>query len=217
MAYRLLGSGTTDSNGRATYTYTGAGNGEIDVIASLDNPIVSSSVQSKPYPVEDVFVFDSGIYGSANETDRMQYQTRLTIETLSDGTGTLLTQTGNSNGTLAFNKHGSTISAWTDTIDYTVPFAIEVDIVSFSDNACGVFVGDSTFTQTFSAGAVGFTANSHLKMVFNGTTVKGYINNETTPSYSYNLALSSAVRCGLYVGTGSGKTLKYKNVKIYSV
>ena len=56
--YKYLGYGVTDENGVAhldhdangdplTHSYTGVGAGEIDVLASLDNPITSSSIVSE--------------------------------------------------------------------------------------------------------------------------------------------------------------------------
>lgn len=66
--YRYLGYGTTNSNGVAHLDhdpqgnpingYTGTGAGEIDVVASLDNPIIDDSIVSEPYPVFDCPVYD---------------------------------------------------------------------------------------------------------------------------------------------------------------
>jgi len=71
ITYRLIGKGTTDENGIAhmdystsdggsTWTdissnpgYTGVGAGEIDLLASTDNPITAGSCQSEPYPITD--------------------------------------------------------------------------------------------------------------------------------------------------------------------
>ena len=66
MAYQLIGSGTTNSQGVAvmnkdangnplTHSYTGVGAGELDLIASLDNPIQTSSLVSENHPVQDCF------------------------------------------------------------------------------------------------------------------------------------------------------------------
>ena len=62
-SYRYLGYGVTDSNGVAHLDhdpsgnpingYTGTGAGEVDVIASTDNPITGSSIVSGTYPVLD--------------------------------------------------------------------------------------------------------------------------------------------------------------------
>ena len=57
-SYRYLGSATTDANGIAKYNFTGSGAGEIDFIASLDNPITSSSIVSVPCNVLDCIYYD---------------------------------------------------------------------------------------------------------------------------------------------------------------
>ena len=58
-SYRYLGYGTTDANGVAHYTYTGTGAGEVDVIASLDNPISEGSIVSETYEVLDCIYIDA--------------------------------------------------------------------------------------------------------------------------------------------------------------
>ena len=58
VTYRYLGSATTDANGRSKYNFTGSGAGEIDFIASLDNPITGSSIVSEPYSLLDAIFFD---------------------------------------------------------------------------------------------------------------------------------------------------------------
>ena len=69
--YRYLGYGVTDSNGVAkldhdangdplSHSYTGVGAGEVDVVASLDNPIVDGSIVSVPCNVLDCYKYDSG-------------------------------------------------------------------------------------------------------------------------------------------------------------
>ena len=70
--YRYLGYGVTDSNGVAhldhdangdslSHSYTGVGAGEIDVLASLDNPIVDGSIVSETYSILDCIKYDKGI------------------------------------------------------------------------------------------------------------------------------------------------------------
>ena len=69
--YRYLGYGTTNSQGIAKldhdkdgntliHSYTGVGAGELDLIASTDNPtnISSDSFQSPTFPLDDTFTYD---------------------------------------------------------------------------------------------------------------------------------------------------------------
>ena len=77
MSYRYLGYGITDSNGEAKLEYdengnhldhsiTGTGAGELDIVASLDNPIGSGSIVSEIYAVTDYNKLDTGIQGTAS-------------------------------------------------------------------------------------------------------------------------------------------------------
>ena len=78
-SYRYLGYGTTDANGVAHLTknasgqdvngYVGTGAGEVDVIASLDNPISQGSIVSETLPVLDATFFDKGILNDPQTTD----------------------------------------------------------------------------------------------------------------------------------------------------
>lgn len=76
--YIYLGYGVTDSNGVAkldhdangdpiSYSYTGTGAGEIDIVASLDNPIGEGSIQSEIYEVIDALFYDSATSDRSNE------------------------------------------------------------------------------------------------------------------------------------------------------
>ena len=60
VAYRYLGSALTNANGVATFDYQGTGAGEIDVIASLDNPITDGSIVSETLSVMDTLLYDTG-------------------------------------------------------------------------------------------------------------------------------------------------------------
>lgn len=69
-SYRYLGYGTTDNNGVAHLKknasgqdvngYVGTGAGEVDVIASLDNPIIEGSIVSETFTVYDYYKYDDG-------------------------------------------------------------------------------------------------------------------------------------------------------------
>ena len=71
-SYRYIGYGVTDSNGVAHLDhdpqgnpingYTGTGAGEVDVIASTDNPITGSSIVSEIYGVFDTRWYDKAWY-----------------------------------------------------------------------------------------------------------------------------------------------------------
>lgn len=79
MAYRLIGSAVTDSNGKAVYEYTGSGAGEIDFVASVDNPIGSSSLVSETYSIWDTLFYETGAT-SLDITTKWTKGSGLTVE-----------------------------------------------------------------------------------------------------------------------------------------
>lgn len=60
VSYRLIGTGTTNAQGiaRCSNNYVGTGKGEVDIVASTDNPIVEGSLVSETYELIDCMVFD---------------------------------------------------------------------------------------------------------------------------------------------------------------
>ena len=80
MVYKYLGYGVTDSNGVAKldhdaegqelqHSYTGVGAGEVDVVASLDNPVSSGSIVSGTLPVFDCYKYDEGLEATGHHND----------------------------------------------------------------------------------------------------------------------------------------------------
>ena len=200
MAYRLLGSGTTDSNGRATHTYTGVGAGELDVVASLDNPIVSGSVQSEPYSIWDTLFFDDGVT-SPKTANWNNYQSRLTVTV--DETGTTLLRDASS-GT----GYYLTPSA------YATPFVMEFEMVSISNKTnCGIdfAVNGNDNNKTFNALVI--NSGDAIKLTYDGTTIKVYRNGSSTPN-EIALSVSGNIDIGFVVGVN--ESIKFKDLKIYS-
>ena len=78
--YKYLGYGVTNENGVAklkynsegqeiSHSYTGVGAGEIDVVASLDNPVSQGSIVSETYEVLDCYRYDEGLQAEGHHND----------------------------------------------------------------------------------------------------------------------------------------------------
>lgn len=140
MVYKYLGWGITNENGVAKldhdaqgqeieHSYTGTGAGEIDVLASLDNPIVDGSIVSETYGGLDCIWYDS-----LTETPLKNnwYATNLNLNTDSDGT--LITN--NSSNNLYFKPYPSGADLMLDT-----PFIVEFTVKSVSGSIQPQIVG----------------------------------------------------------------------------
>ena len=75
--YKYLGYGVTNENGVAKleynsegqkrdHSYTGVGAGEVDVVASLDNPVDEGSIVSETFTVMDTLMYDTGTDATHN-------------------------------------------------------------------------------------------------------------------------------------------------------
>lgn len=96
VSYRLIGTGTTNAQGiaRCSNNYVGTGKGEVDIVASTDNPIVEGSLQSGTYATIDAKFYDKAV-GSSSTLSRWNGYTN--FEIVGDNEGTLVTNntTGN--------------------------------------------------------------------------------------------------------------------------
>ena len=204
---------TTNQQGIVTYNYTGVGTGEHTFKA------VNDQVNSSNYTINDYLFYDPAKDGLSN--DGFIYTNN--IITSNDSTGKLVTEisgtggrrysVGNPNPSSQYSGQKDTVYTW-DT-----PLVIECDIVSGSDNArigvrrwdttTGTYADDiyRTFTQ------LGLTNGGHLKITYDGTYVKYYINNSTTASYTSSSV--TLTRYGVTFLVPTSGSFKYKDFKIY--
>ena len=210
MVYKYLGYGVTDSNGVAKldhdaegqelqHSYTGVGAGEVDVVASLDNPVSQGSIVSVPCSVWDYLFYDDGITSpkTANWTN---YQDRITVSVDETGT-TLLRDASSSTG------YYLTPSA------YATPFIMEFEMVAISNkNTCGIdfAVSGSDNNKTFNNLVI--NAGDTIYLTYDGETIRTYRNGSTTPN-ELALSVSGNIDIGFYIAPN--ESIKFKNLKIY--
>ena len=210
-SYTYLGYGTTDSNGVAkldhdangdpiSHSYTGVGAGEIDLLASTDNPITSSSCQSEPYTLWDYLFYDDGVT-SPKTANWNNYQSRLTV-------------TVDENGTTLLRDSASGTGYYLTSSAYATPFVMEFEMVSISNKtSCGIdfAVNGSDNNKTFNALVI--NSGDTIKLTYDGTTIKVYRNGSSTPN-EIALSLSGNIDIGFVVGVN--ESIKFKDLKIYS-
>ena len=203
MALRQIGTGTTDNNGRINITYTGKGAGKLQIIAK------NGSLQSETYEVHDCSFYDKAITGNAS-TNWVYNTTDITPTPAPDGT-TVTNGSEDTGRTYWANNPGT--STGVDT-DWNGPTTVEVDIVS-SDNSITFQVGNNTVgTASRTMTQLGLTSGGHLKVVYDGTTVKYYVNNNSTATYTANISFGNDnfyVRFYLPQGTN----FKYREFQLY--
>ena len=125
MARRLIGTGTTNSQGVATCDYTGVGAGEIDIVAT------SGSLVSGTYGVLDCIWYDP-----LTETPLKNQWITTNLNPNTDSDGTLLTN--NSSNNLYFKPYPSNADLMLDT-----PFVIEFTVKSISGNIQPQIIGSA--------------------------------------------------------------------------
>lgn len=113
------GTATTNSNGVATFSYTGTGVGEVECIVSY------STLLQETYEVLDCLLYDSGTDSQFDD-----YYLANVNRTVTDNY-TLLEGTGSNVNHAYFNIHG-TSKSWSDVAEFNGDIRIEVDIVEYT-------------------------------------------------------------------------------------
>ncbi len=207
--YNYLGYGTTDENGVAkleydaegnplTHSYTGVGAGEIDVVASLDNPIGQGSIVSEPSSVFDCIWYDDGV---TSPKTKQWYNQDNAFSTTIDTNGTLL-----SCSATALKSFFADANGWNASYKFTAPLCVEVDIESATGSDV-VLAIMSNINPTIS-----LTGESTVKMIWDGSKVEKYVNGVLTGT-TQNVT-QTPVAIGFRMSTGS---VKYKNFRIYPI
>ena len=195
MARRLIGTGTTDSNGRITVSYTGTGAGKLQLVA------VNGNLLSETYVLTDCLFYQAGTSEPPTNTWVLGGFTPSY-----DANGTTLTST--TFATCFANKPGTGANAY----DWTGPFAVEFDITNVSSSDADIQLYDETYNATRSFNVLGITGACHVKIENTGTSINYYINDVEKTAQQYNYSMGTC-RVGLR-GTG---TITFKNFMIYQI
>jgi len=214
MARRLIGTGTTNSQGVAIMNkdpsgnpitgYTGEGRGKLQIIA------VSGNIQSEIYELYDVQYKDLG--GSkGNDTDWTVND--MTVDRTTDSTCTILTQTTAS----TFTNRYLNIGKYTNR-----PLVIEADISidTGSDDRTGQSVSvrygaSSTGGATWTASNLGITTTDwhHIKIIVTETTATLTI--DDTTSIPRDITVNPNRFYFILNQDVSQSTIKYRNLIVY--
>lgn len=108
------------------------------------------------------------------------------------------------------NKDGTATSI-ADVTEWESPFAVELDIVDF-DNASYSNIGVGSVGRSLAQ--LGITGATHLKIVYDGSTVKYYKDGSSTETYSRNMTTTPTY---ISIGVSSGYHITIKDVEIYPI
>ena len=169
--YKFIGTGETDASGVARLTkdpngqtingYVGSGVGEVDFVASLDNPIVDGSIVSEIYSVLDGLYFEDGTSDKSSNWNlsSVGYSSNGEYVTLNNQSG------GNRWCTL---KIGSSTSYLDSSLDYCMEIDVKkdtaTDIRLILDNT-NVYVQSYTSASDFTHIKI-YTSRSQSKVFY---------------------------------------------------
>lgn len=195
MARRLLGTGTTNSSGVATLSYTGSGLGKIQVVAT------SGELESDRFEMWDVLKYDFGTYGNHNDsiwsnTTKFSRQTGYTLV--------------NENLDMEDNFVSNIIMSGNKTIE------LKLSMNPIPSNAGSVIQfrnGSSTVVGNISPAQLGLSSSfADIKIIVMNRVVTA-ISSATDTPHSFTLSDTYdriSLRCPI------GGTVRFKDVKIYN-
>ena len=195
--YRLIGIGTTDSNGVAVCNnnYVGTGKGKVDIIASTENPITQGSLQSEIYELIDGTFKDMATLSDHNDNWYIRLPNLTTITR--EANGTVIEWTGPYPHVIAQNG-----------TYYTVPMAFEFDLLSNTNGRIQLHDGSNATVNH------NITLLGHYKVINNLTNQYIYVNGQLITSY--NRVLSKSYFAFVTVNP-TGGSVKYANFVAYPI
>jgi hypothetical protein len=186
----------------------GTGKGEVDIVASTDNPITEGSLQSETYSIEDDLFYDDGV-----TTPITNHWINSGWTVIRDTVGTTLKSSSYS--TYFANKNGTSTSEF----DFATPFIVELDIIEMSNSNVDLQIYDGTTNVSRDLNSIINVQNLpvHLKVVNDGSKVYYYLNDNINPSATVNATLGTC-RVGLRTTTnGTERIIKWKDFKVYLI
>ena len=196
MARRQIGTGTTDSTGKITVSYTGTGAGKLQLVA------VQGNLVSETFTLYDCIYYHNGV---TNPFENSYVANNCTV-TL-DSTGATITATSGQVGTFFANKEGTGVNVF----DWEPPFTFEILLVE-SDSTVDIQLYDNTYNAVRSYTNLGLTGTlDKIRIVNDGTSIKYFVNGTEKTDQEFNYSMGTC-RVGLRTNNGS---LKFKDFMIY--
>ena len=205
MAYRYLGSATTNANGVAELNFTGTGRGELDIVASTSNPISGSSLVSGTYEVLDCLVYDDGV------TDP-----KPTGAWIKSGSGTVTIDTTGTTVIASSNTTYRNTTLLTGDFEFMLQATIDGGSIRI-----GV---QCPSTQNYAQSKASFNEGENLYIKFKrvGTTYTAQYSIDGVNWTNRNLETNNASDNDVYFiisveTSGTERTITYKDLKIYPI
>ena len=204
MARRPIGTGTTDSNGKITVSYTGTGAGKIQIVA------VNGNLTSETFELIDCGFYDPG----TDNTKASSYTYNNTqISVAYSSNGTKITHIENNTTNTHFLYNDPVISSTKISNYYTIlnNMAVEFDLTELDGTQIDVYLTDGTNSRSLP-----ITSTGHYKVTIDGTRVHLFKDGEeqtltgTVTMNGTNIRLS-------FLLNAYNESLTFKNLMIYPI
>ena len=174
MARRLIGTGTTDSNGKITVSYTGTGAGKLQLVA------VNGNLVSETYELYDTIVHETQLTStksyniSLNDTD---FYLEFTVHPTTESDATAYLNIGDGTNTLNIGDIYSNASCginWTNGTFYGKAIDTDTDTkvtVTRRGTSVTLTVGESTYTVS----NMDVTCNTLVNAVVANNSIKNFM------------------------------------------
>ena len=210
--YKYLGYGVTNSKGKAkldhdkngdpiTHSYTGAGAGELDIIASLDNPstISDSSIQSEIYSLYDVLFKDIG-----TSSDYTDWRTSSTVDIARNTEYTTVSPKDST----VFSSRAVDLVSGANCIEFDVNINVSTVFLSLRMNITAV----TTLSNEYLGIATELDQWHHIRIEWNETQYRAIVDGNIK---EYRTLSNTPNRFQFSINANTGLEIKYKNFIMY--
>ena len=216
-SYRYLGYGVTDSNGVAHLKknakdqdidgYTGVGAGEIDIIASLDNPIVDGSIVSVPCSVWDTLFY----LECTSETSNWNYTDTRVSASFDENGGHFTGLESTSFKQVTLTNNGARF------LDGTKDYIIEYDIKKSVAVRLGLIDNGANTRQLAYIGGAYSNDWNHIKIVYDASnhTATVYVGDTALTPVDLSSYTMTTFGITFLDNTSNQMDFYVKNIKIY--
>lgn len=208
MTRRLIGTGTTDAQGRCVIEYTGTGAGLVNLQAEYSNE--KDTIMS---PIRNIYDVQYKDLGGANGNDTDWTASGMNVDRTTDTTCTILTQTTASTFTNRYLNIGKYANR---------PLVIEADISidTGSDTRTGQIIrvlygANTTGGAQWNANQMGIVDTDwhHIKIIVTETTATLTI--DDTTSISRDITVNPNRFYFILNQDTSNSVIKYRNLIVY--
>lgn len=205
---RVIGSGTTNSNGQIVIPYTGVGAGKLQLKAKAT--VNGSIIQSETYSILDAMFYDTCTTG----TQTVWYNESNVGTSVTD-TGMVISLTTSGNKYIWAKKQDTTPSQRSDANQFAPSFNVEFDVAEYTGTVYLQISDGTNGDRNRTISQMGVTTSNHILIEVRSDSIKYYKDGTEITGIRYSNITQGTSRVGIFLQNTA--SVKIKDFKIYPI